>query len=234
MKWAKILGIFFCFMTLITFTIPSCQATIEKEFVESRRYMYGEELFALRVKVIVETEIDGTWRKDVPYRMTLLCYLTYIKQDVIAVVINETRVYFPALMEIMDIIYEHEGLLGREEISLSHLYKPSYIKIIVKPKVTGRGWLEFDFRYSAYSIYGSAIISRESWSSVEPIYIDVTATDLQTEIDDLRTDIVHHINSLETQLATIRNVMYVFIVITVFLFSVNLYFSRKKPKGVNN
>jgi hypothetical protein len=214
--------------------IPSCQATIEKEFVEVHRFMYEEEVFVLKVKAIIETEIDGTWRRDVPYVITLLCYLTYKRQDVSSVEIYDAMVDFPALNEIVDIYYEWEEYLG-EKISLSRLYEPWYISIIIKPKVTGRFWLRFDFRYSAYSIYGGKIISDELWSSKrEPVYINVITTDLQTEvkneIDDLQANISNRLNSLEAQLITIRNLMYVLTLTTIILTVITGYLTIKKSK----
>lgn len=86
MKWTKMLGVS-ALLILIAFIIPSYQATIEKEYEEywHRKVWWVEEtkFFAFKVKVIVETEIDDTWRDNTEYKVHLLVTSTYInKEDV--------------------------------------------------------------------------------------------------------------------------------------------------------
>jgi hypothetical protein len=227
MKWTKIFEISSSLVILIAFMIPSCQATIEKEYEEYwyREIWWGKEtkFFAFKVKAIVETERDGTWRNNTEYEVHLLVTLTYINyENVTYIVVNETT--FNPWVEIVFGDTDRPWTLSYVGQSTGYLF------FVKSPMPYASNEYRFDLnpvfhfygvKYESPSPLATSIFE---WNSPEPLYIDVTAQ------FDFQTEIISYIDLLEAQLNIIRNLMYILVATTIILIATTVYFAIRKPK----
>ena len=225
MRFITALGISCIILILASFIIPSCQASIEKEYEEYwyTEFWEGKEIkfFAFKVKVIIETEIDGTWRNNTEYEVNLLVTLIYINREYVNyVVVNETRFNYwveivygdPNRSSTLSYVGDSANYLFR--IKRTYAYTKEY-RFDLNPS-----FLFYGVKYEPPSPAATSLIR---WDSPEPLYIDVTTTDFQTEV-------IHHMNLLEAQLNTIRNLIYVLILTTIILIATTGYLAVKKHK----
>jgi hypothetical protein len=225
MRFITALGISCIILILASFIIPSCQATIEKEYEE---YWYTEfwegneiKFFAFKVKVIIETETDGAWRNNTEYEVNLLVTLIYINREYVNyVVVNETRFDYG-----VEIVYGNPN----RSSTLSYVGDSANYLFHVKRTYAYTKEYRFDLNPS-FLFYGvkyepphPPATSLIRWDSPEPLYIDVTTTDFQTEI-------ISYIDLLEAQLNIIRNLMYILVVTTIILIAITTYLAIKKTK----
>jgi len=220
----KVVGISFLILILDSFTIPSCQATIEKEYIEQCEFSHVYECcyFAFRVKAIIQTEKDGTWISDNTYEVSIFVTITQR---------NDTQITSLVLGE-MDI--DTAGLVtctgSHQSYGWNYAGRTRSWSFYVDPPPT-QSWSadaltyvnlqpRFQYNYTEKS-FPYHDVSRE-WEADEPLYIYVT---------DPATDVVSRMNSIENQLSTITNLMYALIVTTVVLIATTGYLAVKKHKA---
>jgi len=217
MKLMKVVGISFLILILASFTIPSCQATIEKEYIE----YYESDYFAFKVKIIIETERDGTWIQDVTYWISLFVTFTQMDDTLVGLLkIYEMDIKAPVIVESLSIVYPtyfyHVGQ------TISHEF---YINSTFHNIIPERFNLQPRFRYN-YTRKSSPDydVSRE-WEADEPLYVYLV---------DPATDVVSRVNSIENQLSTITGLMYALIVTTIILIATTGYLAIQKITEPNS
>ena len=225
MRLIKVLGVSFLILILASFIVPPCQAIIEKDFGEFHEIWFGDELFAFKVKVVIETEKDGTWRNNTEYEVFIITSLTYINRTEISyVTFNETGISDSVEITYEPPYYQHLTYAG-DRIEIVHRVKsPNATALPFLHPSPNRLDLEphFLYHFQCKSSELDGWISME-WSPKEPMYIDVTTSDIPTEI-------ISHIDSLESQLIIIRNLMYVLILTTIILVALTGYLAVRKTK----
>jgi len=75
MNHTRLFSVLFSLL-LIASIIPSVNATIEKEY-EEEMYQDGSKHFAFKVRLVIETEEDGTWKTDSSYQLDFILVVTY-------------------------------------------------------------------------------------------------------------------------------------------------------------
>jgi hypothetical protein len=220
MRFITALGTSCIILILASLIIPSCQATIEEEFEEFHSYWFDREIFTLKAKIIIETEKDGTCRVDTPYKIYLLITLTYVDHEIVDYV-NITEVTFPSLVKVEYGQHDHNlpAILSDAGTTWVFFYVVKFLKYEYEEY---RFDLNPQINFDAI-VKEPAISFAEQWDFKEPVFIDVTTTDFQTEV-------IRHMDSLEAQLNTIRNILYVFILTTIILIAITTYFAIKKTK----
>lgn len=218
MRLTKMLGISFPILILATFAIPSCQATIEKDFGEFHEISFDDILFSFNVKVAIETEKDGTWRNNTIYQIHVIISLTCVNRSKIEIG------HF--LLEINETSFTQSVEIGSYTLSatLSWTNRKAEMRYTVKSPnyyPTFSLSLEPQFKYNFRHPY-MGDLSR-TWSPEEPIYIYMTSTDTTNEV-------ISKIDSIENQLNTIRNLMYVLILTTIILLALTGYYAVRKTK----
>ena len=215
MRFITALGTSCIILIFASLIIPSCQATIEEEFEEFHSYWFDREIFTLKAKIIIETEKDGTCRVDTPYKIYLLITLTYVDHEIVDYV-NITKVTF----QLVDV--EHDpnlpAILSDAGTTWVFFYVVKFLKYEYEEyRFDLNPQIHFDAILKA-----PAVSFADDWDFKEPVFIDV-ATDFQTEV-------IRHMDSLEAQLNTIRNILYVFILTTIILIAITTYLAIKKTK----
>lgn len=209
MRKVNVLRISLLILILFSFPIFPCKATIEKDFGENVYRSWGIEWFSFTPKIVIETEKDGTWRTNTTYRIYIAISLTYINNSFVSYIrFNETMITTNVDIEYKSTPYGYLYEVG-DIVEVNYWVK--------SPNVATRIDLKPAFSCWYHDIYGET--PRDTWLTQEPLYVDVTATDISTQID-----------SLENQLNTIRNLMYVITIATIFLCVTTIYFMRKSLK----
>ncbi|MGB9760241.1 MAG: hypothetical protein ACPLZG_10485 [Thermoproteota archaeon] len=211
-------------LILIAFMIPSCQATIEKNYGEIHYPIVGHEYVSFQVKMVVETESDGTWRNNTWYNIYLVITLTYIDTEKIKNVWID-RVGLSAFP--VDEIYPSETqnatipflgydgapmVMGRWQVKTTNPEATFGYKVKLEPSINYK--IVYNPGYLDLTIPGH-------WEASEPVHVEVTNFDYRTIF------YLSRMESLENELNIIRNLMYLLIAITIFLSGAMIYFMKK-------
>lgn len=217
MNRKKMLGVS-ALLIFIASMIPSCQATIEKDFGEFHKVWGNNTLFTFNVKMCIQTEKDGTWRFNKTYRIYVIVCLTYVNWSIydwkhpFSLYINNTEFTL-----FVDVKYRQEGF-GLYDLSnkiemlydVSNSFYPPYSMD-----------LEPHFEYSYPYPYTGERVTLE-WLPKEPVYVDISA--------DSQSEVISKMDSIENQLNMIRNLMYILVATTIILIATTGYLAVKKYK----
>jgi len=215
--------LFFSSSTLI----PISRATNIVTDGEQVVYLENRILCEFKVKTIVETEEEETWRishseGENMYDIVFVITVTYICPELV----EEGQLY-PQLRVHFHSPRSGSQVLDEEVVTNSSWFDsefqsiPNRLFVNAGSRYATRIRLEPYFEYNVYHYNLSKVHLAGGYWRGEPIYIDVTQTikDVQTEIDSLRTE-----------LNTIRNLMYAFITTTIIFIATTAYLAIRKPK----
>lgn len=249
MSSLRVLGIFVLLALVLNLSLISTSNAASIVTEDEKVLYYGNQaLMSFKVKVVYETEEDGGWRviesnstKQPPYyEVKFFITVTYLNSDMLDLYnIQELRIvfynpYFPdvAKAEAEQTIeafsneswFSSRGSVGIEPlvVDIKPLYENEY-------RLTP--YLHYTLYNHTYPVYPPTEANKEVffassiWSG-ETTYIQATKSSTAT------SDVVgSQLDSLKTELDTIRNLMYGLIIITtVFLCITTIYFTRKSLK----
>jgi hypothetical protein len=209
MKRVKMLGAFSSILILMSFVIPLCQATIIRDF-EKCLWVGDEELFRFKMRVVIETESDGTWRNDTEYDIWFVFTLMSINRtEVNYIEFNQTEV--TGVVSVGECSQSYPPRVGYPGDTC--IFTLLYCKVMYAPQ-------RLDLRPSFwYYVYRKDGVFEGKWFATEPIYIDVVTKDISSQI-----------GFLETELNAIRNLMYVLILTVIVLIATTAYSVLRKPR----
>ena len=231
------LGICFSHILFLSLSlIPISRATSIVTEDEQVVYLANIIVCRFKVKTIVETEKDGTWRvsqaeNEYRYDINFLIIVTYVCPEFV----EEWRDY-PQLRVHFHSPYSSNNVLDEQvQINSSWFLTEGQTKpllLIISARAPAEWKSYFESRrirlepYFEYSIYQYT----SSWEDVhllsaywrgEPIYIDIT---------QISEDALTQISSLRTELNTMRNLVYVLTLTTVILIATTIYFAKRKSR----
>jgi len=177
MKWIRIIQ-FSAILILLTSIIPLCNATIEKDLFEHYEYKYSDKpIFAFKLRIVIETETDGSWVVGRDYEIHFIFTLTQI---------NTTRIDY---VNISYIIYGYPKLEMQEpfyptiEVYGIDVGEQMVRTFKVKPISEARSY-QLDYRVKwnyTDKLYNESVEKFwDSWRN--PIYLHITTADFQTEV----------------------------------------------------
>jgi hypothetical protein len=156
---------------LSSFLIQRAYGTITTEYEQSEFDAFGRVLFRFKLKVVIETEPDGTWIRNKLYRVDFIISLNFVNES--RVKYGEVIFYDPGLINL-------HSPIGRipNNISLRHYegafrFKNSYeyaTRLDTYPSI------HFNFteiRPKGEFLSWGEYFHSDSYCGNEPIYIDV-------------------------------------------------------------
>jgi len=169
-------------LLLVFSLIPSVNATIEKEYEEEMRSPINPSSVncAFKVRLVIETEQDGTWKTDSSYKLDFLLTVTFF---------NETHFegdplnFTKGAVEGEEFVYAYGDVTYFLDDYVPHLlvYSPTNRKMAtirflprsegrveIYPKLTIR-----DVKLHEGYVYAHSWGGQYGYAAVEPIYIDV-------------------------------------------------------------
>jgi hypothetical protein len=160
-------------LILCSFSTQRAYGAIEKEYEYSEVIPIGGELlYRFRLKVVIETERDGTWKPGTEYHVNFIVILDYINSDRI----KSLTFYNPRL----SLLYVEQKLLSPQNppfIVLSYPYQMGDFELLVKlyynweGSYTGRAAVSPNSYINITWINHTPEVDMIRWSGNEPIYI---------------------------------------------------------------
>lgn len=160
-------------LILSSFLTQRAYGAIEKEYEYSEVIPIGGELlYRFRLKVVIETERDGTWKPGTEYHVNFIIVLDYINSDRI----KSLTFYNPRL----SLLYVEQKLLSPQNppfIVLSYPYQMGDFELLVKlydnweGSYTGRAAVAPNSYINITWINHTPEVDMILWSGNEPIYI---------------------------------------------------------------
>jgi hypothetical protein len=214
------------FLISSSFQIPICKASMHVFDYDQDVYdKFGNDLlFSFEIKIIIETERDGTWRisqptKNYSYMIEFAIMLTYINTSrfpnpdthPFLVEFDSPSVGFANISPkygFEESWGSRESVWGLRGVAYTHL------GVRVTTPYTERG-LRLNPRCNYKQYYGGLegpVLSTDGLWVRGPIYIDVT--------EDTQTKII-------TELENIRNLLIILIMTTIALIAITIYRIRK-------
>lgn len=157
---------------LSSFLTQRAYGTIEKEYEYYEATTLGELLYRFRLKVVIETERDGTWKPGTEYHVNFIIILDYINSDKI----KSLTFYNPRL----SLLYVEQKLLSPQNppfIVLSYPYQMGDFELLVRLFVnwegsyTGRAAVVPTSYINITWINHTPEVDMTVWGGTEPIYI---------------------------------------------------------------
>jgi len=213
MRLTNALGIPLLALVIGSLMVSSCQATIEKDYIE-----FEGTRFRLKFKAIVETEIDGTWDTAKTYEVYIFATLTYWNvSEITGLFVNQSLVDSSGGTNTFD---SDSGYLGLYYYIGQTLHHRFWLNVSSTVKDV-RTKLSLSFTY-VYTEKSSHQMISSSWEMQEPIYIDI-------EPNGAAGEIVPSIDSLKDQIAAVQNLMYILIAVAVVLVVATCYVAARRP-----
>ncbi len=198
-----------------------CINYIEKEY-NNMQYL---NLFRYNVKVVVETEKDGTWISGEYYVITVSVKLTYINKDHVHwVIFNETSV-------------EYIGEVFSANESIGKFYSEGELGcayIVIKARSVEEKWRDIiDLKFGIfYETYENRIFLAQRFdTTIDPLYIEIVNPKV------FNRDVLY-LESISNSLASIEELLYVIIglicVSVIIFLALALYILKeiRRPKQV--
>jgi len=216
MRWTR-LGVFILLTIIISFTIPLCEATIEKEYAyQLKDIVWNDTIEDFKVKLVIETEENDIWIKGKSYTIQFILTVNFINFSYFdALNFSSWDVYISGCdVAISKTMWMADYILGVSDWTLS--YPHVVAEFTAHPLSEGRATIIprmsiVRIGSSSKVPHGYSLGGSESWEA-EPLYINVTTTSITAQID------------------AIRNLMYALISTTVIIIAITAYLAIKKPK----
>jgi hypothetical protein len=204
-----------CIILIASLIIPSCQATIEKEYAyQLKDIVWNDTIEDFKVKLVIETEENDIWIKGKSYTIQFILTVNSINFSYFdALNFSSWDVHISGCdVAISKTRWMYDYVLGSSDWTLS--YPHVVAEFTAHPLSEGRATI---IPRMSIKIIGSKAphgysLGGESWEAEEPLYINVTTTSLTAQID------------------AIKNLMYVLISTTVILIAITTYLAIKKTK----
>ena len=216
------------FLISSSFQIPICKASMHIFDYDQNVYdEFGNDLlFSFEIKIIIETERDGTWRISQPTKN----YSYMIKFAIMLTYINASRFPNPVTHPTEFLVEFDSPSVGFSNISSKYGFEESWGSRESVWALRGVAYTDLGVRVTTpyterrlglrprcnykqyYGGFEGPVLSTHGFWARGPVYIDVT--------EDTQKKII-------TELENIRNLLIILIMTTIALIAITIYRERK-------